>query len=127
MGGQGKKGSRVQHIHLRQSITITGLGCRAFEDAATVFHDTYHAISSTFTRGKMLDWQCGIYEGHAALTFNARYFTLRRHAPNERTLPWGEGVDPQGLLEKLRGQNMIHGPDNKVAYRHRLEAGGKVQ
>jgi hypothetical protein len=57
-----------------------------------------------------------IYEGFDAIDANARYFSLRKCVPNERGLPFGKGVDPNGVLTRLREQHLIHGYDNKVDY-----------
>ena len=62
-----------------------------------------------------------MYEGYTAIDFNARYFTTRRDAPNEENLPFADGVDPDGTLAKLQKHDLIHGPDNKVAYLRLLE------
>ena len=57
-----------------------------------------------------------IYEGYEAIDASARYFSLRKHIPNERGLTFGKGVDPDGVLANLRDQHLIHGYDNKVEY-----------
>jgi hypothetical protein len=59
-----------------------------------------------------------------AIDFNARYFTKRKDAPHESNRPFLEGVDPQGVLEKLRKHDVIHGPDNQVEYIKLLENDG---
>jgi hypothetical protein len=62
------------------------------------------------------DWQPATYEGDHALDINSRYFTPRRNVPHERGQPFGIGVDPKGVLNEIRGQDMIHGNENKVEY-----------
>lgn len=75
----------------------------------------------------MNHWQNALYEGHIATEFNSRYFTARKDAPNEENLPFGEGVDPNGDLASIRKHDLIHGPDNRVAYLKALEHGGCEQ
>ena len=36
-------------------------------------------------------------------------------------LEFGEGVDPDGVLARIRGQDLIHAADNRVEYRRQLE------
>ncbi|KAF8953052.1 hypothetical protein BDZ97DRAFT_1630835, partial [Flammula alnicola] len=121
-----KKKNNIQHIHLRQSVTLTGLSCPGFEQAVQLFNDTYDAMSRSFS-GAMLPWKGGMYEGNSSLSFHARYFTLRRDAPTERGLDFGSGVDPKGLMKGLLAHNMVHTADNKVKYSKRLEEKGQVR
>ena len=60
--------------------------------------------------------QNSIYEGYCTIDANARYFSSRKHVPNERGQAFGDGVDPDGVLASLRDQYIIHGYDNKVEY-----------
>jgi hypothetical protein len=78
-------------------------------------------MSTHFPAQSILPWQACLYEGHTAIDFNARYFTKRTDAPNESNHPFLQGVDPQGVLEKLRKHDLIHGPDNQVEYIKLLE------
>lgn len=61
-------------------------------------------------------WHTSAYEGQHAIDINTRYFTPRKNVPQERGQPFGFGVDPSGILADLRGQELIHGTDNKVEY-----------
>lgn len=78
-------------------------------------------MMSYFLEGSTTPWQTATYEGHVALDFHARYFTLRKDTPNERHLPFVDRVDPDGFLESLRRHDLIHGPDNQVMYLKLLE------
>lgn len=73
----------------------------------------------------MNPWVSTQYEGMPAIDVSARYFTPRKSAPYERGLAFEVGVDPDALLSQLRGQNYIHGSDNKVLYmqEHKSEDG----
>lgn len=77
---------------------------------------------------KLLPWQADVYEGHHAIDSSARYFTLRRFVPMEAGQPFEMGVDPLGILSRMRGNDLIHGMDNKVDYlREEKEKNGKAK
>ena len=113
-----------KRFFIRQNVTLTGLSSESFNRAASACEDIYAKMSTHFPIGFINHWQNTLYEGHAATDFNARYFTARNDAPNEVNLPFGHGVDPNGVLASLRRHDLIHGPDNEVAYLKPLEAGG---
>jgi hypothetical protein len=50
------------------------------------------------------------------LDLHRRYFTSQKLAPNKVNLPFMEVVDSDGVLASVRGQDLIHGPDNQVHY-----------
>ena len=88
----------------------------------------YEAIQSCFPPGKLNEWGPSRYEGHDALDANARYFTARKYAPDEANLPFSPGVDTNGILPNMRGMDLIHGADNKVAYLRAIEeSNGKIK
>ncbi|KAJ7169023.1 hypothetical protein C8R46DRAFT_1034145 [Mycena filopes] len=47
---------------------------------------------------------------------NNRLFTLKVDAPTEQGTEFQPGVDPVGILERLKTRDMFHGPDNIVKY-----------
>jgi len=81
-----------------------------------------------FLKDHLNVWQPSTYEGHKALDIHARYFTIRRHAPDEQNLAFGDGIDPSGILSELRGHDLIHTMDNKVEYLKRQDKDdGKIR
>ncbi|KAL0577385.1 hypothetical protein V5O48_004602 [Marasmius crinis-equi] len=54
--------------------------------------------------------------GHPSLTLTNRYFTSKRLAPNETSIPFPPDVDPYRHLESLSGPEYIHTADNHVEY-----------
>jgi hypothetical protein len=103
-------------LFLKQRVRLTGLSSEAFHKAMTACDEVYAKMSNHFPLQSTNPWQTAIYESHSAIDFNARYFTKRTDAPNESHLPFLQGVDPAGVLEKLRKHDLIHGPDNQVEY-----------
>ena len=104
-----------------QRVRLTRLSTEVFDKAVSAYRMVYDKMSAQFPPESTLPWQATVYEGHPAMDFNARYFTKRSDAPNETNLPFEGGVDPRGILEKIRGQDLIHGPDNCVQYLQHLD------
>lgn len=73
-------------------------------------------MSSSIKGRDIVPWQAAYYEGDEAVDAGARYFTQRKFVPGEHGKPFATGVDPNGLLAAIRGQDLIHGEDNKVDY-----------
>jgi len=113
-----------KRFFLRQSVTLTGLSTESFDRAASACEAIYAKMSAHFLVGSVNHWENTVYEGHAATDFNARYFTRCNDTPNEGNLTFGDGVDPDGVLGMLHGHDLIHGPDNQVAYLKALDGGG---
>ena len=107
--------------YLMQRVRLTGLSAEEFDNAVLSYTMVYNKMSAQFPLESVLPWQAAVYEGHPAIDFNARYFTKRSDAPNETSLPFQTGVDPKGILKRLRGQDLIHGPDNCVQYLQHLD------
>jgi hypothetical protein len=116
-----------KRYYIRQGVTLTGLSTEKFAKAAEACVSIYEKMSSHFPEDKIGKWENTTYEGHIATTFSARYFTNRHNAPNEASLPFLAGVDPDGVLAGLRRQDLIHGPDNQVTYLRLASNGECVQ
>ncbi|KAF8973568.1 hypothetical protein BDZ97DRAFT_1647707, partial [Flammula alnicola] len=99
--------------YIRQAVRLTGLGAISFENATDTIRSVQQLLS-THLRDDL--WQAASYEGHTAIDASARYFTPRRFVPQERGQAFENGVDPNGVLADIRGQDLIHGSDNKVDY-----------
>jgi hypothetical protein len=102
--------------YLRQSIQLTGLGTPMFEtciERVRQAHDLFyrHLPSNSFeplNLDTFLDSTC--------LNFATRYFTSRHDDPLGTGLPFGNNVDPYGILKSMVTERYFHGADNKVFY-----------
>lgn len=99
---------------LRQYIRLTGLKTPMFQSAIGKIRDVHQLMLTNIDN--LNEWQPVTYEGQDAIDISARYFTPRWSVPNEQGQTFGAGVDPNGVLAAIRGQDMIHGRDNKVEY-----------
>lgn len=105
-----------RRLYARQAVTLTGLSSDIFQKAITNLREILTTITGHFPDDSVNHWEPATYEGHLALDIHTRYFTSRRNAPNETSLPFMKGVDPDGILALARKQDLIHGPDNQVQY-----------
>lgn len=111
-----------KHIrHLRQDISITGLGLNDFQDQV----NTIPFIAALFTRAvseEKIQPNAVVGQLGDLTTLNAsnRYFTPRRDAQTTQGLPFHQDVDPQGTLTRLLGSALVHIEDNNVSYYERV-------
>jgi len=117
-----------KRLYTRQAVTLTGLSTETFAKAVENCNIIFSDMRAKFLEETTAPWQCGTYEGHATIDAHTRYFSLRKEAPTEQNQPFWQGVDPDGVLSKLRKQDLIHGADNIVKYKKlTVEADGQIQ
>lgn len=97
-------------------MTLTGLSSETFVKAIANLDEAFAMMRLPFPDESVSSWQPATYEGHIAVDIHTRYFTMRKSAPNEKNLPFMNGVDPDEVLSTLRRHDLIHGPDNRVTY-----------
>jgi hypothetical protein len=61
-------------------------------------------------------FQLPTMEGFSVLASHTRYLTSRRNSISPILQSFGPGVDPNGDLEFLKGNNFVHTEDNFVQY-----------
>ena len=62
---------------------------------------------------------------HTTIEFGNHYFTSRHDDPYSSEIPFGQAVDPKGILSSISGNQIFHGPDNKVLYYQLIPDGRK--
>lgn len=75
----------------------------------------------------MEHWQLASTTPHASIELSSRYFTEKKRAPNEEDIPFGPMVDPNNVLEELKGDHFVHGLDNYVEYLEKNTRDGKTK
>ncbi|KAF5348943.1 hypothetical protein D9758_014225 [Tetrapyrgos nigripes] len=119
--------ARKQAPYLRQHIGIVGLGLPYMSTAV----DQLYQIISKFQRplnGQTLNpWTAdsSFGPGHISITANCRYFTVGSGASTKQSLPFQDGVDPDGILQSLVTSTMVHTEDNSVLYMKASKSGLK--
>lgn len=119
-------GPGSNHIckHIRQAVTLTGLGSKSFGEGVDNIAQAYMKFITFFPEDQLELWQPTMFNPHVAIDAHSRYFTERRFSPQEPNIPFGPMVDPKGILTSIQGNDFIHGQDNYVEYlEHRLKDG----
>jgi hypothetical protein len=107
--------------HLRQDVSITGLGLDDFQNQVNMIPD----IAALFTRAVSEDKIqpnaiIGELEDLSTLNASNRYFTPRKDSQTAKELPFHQDVDPYGNLAKLLGSALVHIEENNVSYYERV-------
>jgi len=114
-----------KHIrHLRQGVSITGLGLEDFQNQLNMIPD----IAALFTRAVSEDkiqpnTIIGDLEDFSTLNASNRYFTPRKDAQMAKELTFHQDVDPYGHLTRLLGSAHMHIEENTVSYYERVCSG----
>ncbi len=106
-------------MNLKQSIVLTGVGTKQFEQAARAVLAIRTLFSATLPGDTLLPWTPIIDGGHKCLEFSNRYFTSG-NVEGSKPVEFQTGVDPKGILANLE-VNGIHTDDNVVLYFERVE------
>jgi|ERR1700722_12342035 len=107
---------------IKQGIKINGLGTATFElvtESVKTIHDVFDDF---FAAGRLEGLE---NNGESTLSASNRYFTHRKDVGQAKSVPFGEGVDPKGVLQMLADADYIHTEENEVVYYKRSE-GTKV-
>jgi hypothetical protein len=107
--------------HLKQGVSITGLGLEDFQSQLDMVPD----IAALFTRAIAEDKIqpnaiVGELEEFSTLNASNRYFTPRKDARTAKELAFHSDVDPNGNLSRLLGPMHMHIEENIVSYHERV-------
>ncbi|KAF4600272.1 hypothetical protein EYR38_004896 [Pleurotus pulmonarius] len=112
--------------HVRQSVTITGLGSTSFESIVENCRRT-HTMFSRYTPnaklhplpdflGKYKSANASGVNEHTTITASARFFTPAKQAAGFSIVDVNPELDPRGVLGKVDGTKWMHTDDNEVGY-----------
>ncbi|KAH7918705.1 hypothetical protein BV22DRAFT_1024122, partial [Leucogyrophana mollusca] len=110
--------------HLRQSITITGLGQTAFADAITNIFAAQTVMQRKLPEGAVETWRPTTFAKFPALDIGNRYFMQGRYAGDAPTVGFAPDSDPNGLLAACVKGEFVHTEENRVDY-YRFENGSR--
>ncbi|GLB38110.1 hypothetical protein LshimejAT787_0411610 [Lyophyllum shimeji] len=118
----------TKYKYLRQSIRISGLGTSTFGDALRSTGEIFGLFDREFRDGDLDSWTATSNQNAEDDIFDAsnRYFTPRRDASLEESIPFDKLADPNNILKKMAGDQYVHTEDNEVLYfRRRTTQDGK--
>ncbi len=101
---------------LSQSVTITGVGSELFKESMEALKDLRQRGERDFKQGQLEEWRPEQFQGDDAVELSNRYFTTRNRAVYQTSVPITHVIDPNGVLRRVAGDNMVHTEDNVVKY-----------
>jgi hypothetical protein len=101
---------------MRQSITLTALGAPNLQDCIKSIVAIQHTFSRLLPPDSMEDWVPAVFDGHAAINMDNRYFTDRHDMMDNESIAFNTSIDPDRILEKALGTDFVHMNENKVKY-----------
>ncbi|KAJ7930311.1 hypothetical protein B0H13DRAFT_1858942 [Mycena leptocephala] len=108
--------NRVKYA--RQFASIIGYNTALYRVALGRISDVAYSMVTAVEDGQMAGWNPDeqIEELGTPLGSSARYFTVKRVIPEETKIPFGEYVEPAGVLARLEKDGVAHCMENDVAY-----------
>ncbi|KAK7446027.1 hypothetical protein VKT23_014650 [Stygiomarasmius scandens] len=115
---------RLQPAYIRQHVGITGLGLTYMTEAIDHLHQIFAHFQRTLKNEELTPWSgdhsCERFEG---ITASCRYFTVGSSAFGRQSVPFQNGVDPDGLLRRMLGDGITHTEENVVLYMKATKSG----
>jgi len=102
--------------HIRQAVTITGLGGERFSEAINTVENLVVLFMNRFPADTMDPWQRSAYKDYPALDATTRYFTNTRIAGSTEQVPFDALTDPEGVLADMVNEDFVHTVNNDVQY-----------
>ncbi|THU80904.1 hypothetical protein K435DRAFT_694705 [Dendrothele bispora CBS 962.96] len=102
--------------YLRQHIGITGLGLAYMTDAVDNIHRLYAKFERALQSQDLHPWAADQSCGYNGISANCRYFTVGKNASGRQSIPFQDGVDPDGVLRRMLGNGIVHTEENTVLY-----------
>ena len=76
----------------------------------------HQVLAHQVTEGAMDPFFMGQYGRFDTIDFSTRYFTARRDDPFGDAIPFGNTIDPKGILASMTDDAYFHGGDNETVY-----------
>ncbi|KAH7905812.1 hypothetical protein BJ138DRAFT_1017203 [Hygrophoropsis aurantiaca] len=116
----------AQVRHIRQHVTVTGLGQKAFDQAVSNLYGIHTMLARQVPPGALESWQPSEYRGYTALDIQNRYFTPRKFANGQAKIAFDKLCDDNHYLEDSSTPELYHTYDNHVDYYAAAEAGAQT-
>jgi hypothetical protein len=115
-----------------QSVTITGMGAKAFNTALQNLESIYDFIARTFPEKALHNWKPITFPGYnfMGVKFSNRMFTHRSQVGNHKVLDIPDHMDPnKALTLKSQAAGLCYTEDSEVQYysRHKNESGTRYR
>ena len=111
-----KKRNQNLAAFVRQYVALTGLDMECFSKTLEAAARVHRFFEDFLSIEKLEPFQPISIDGFDVLACHTRYFMPRRNCRLLVEQPFGPGVDPNGDLERIKGNTYIHTEDNIVQY-----------
>ncbi|KAJ7705899.1 hypothetical protein B0H16DRAFT_1482032 [Mycena metata] len=105
---------------LCQHVEICGLSSATFKTAMEKTQEVTDRFVEHLVGTKVADIPRPRSDIGGLLSASNRIFTSKDDAPNEQHNEFADGLDPMGVLARLKSPNLIHAPENIVQYFKRV-------
>lgn len=102
--------------HLKQSINLTGFGTPEFDTYISKIDEIHRLFSRNLPANTLHPWSPDVFNEHPAIAISNRLFTNRHDQGTEPDLLFSPKVDSRGILERCKGQTLVHLPENRVDF-----------
>ncbi|KAK7018721.1 hypothetical protein VNI00_018281 [Paramarasmius palmivorus] len=116
----------VSPIHLQQRILLSGFNTTTFADALQGLNHVDNILRLN-VRDDSPPKSTPHKYGYPSIEITNRYFTSKRLANEEDHIGIPLDIDPNGILEGLRGDSLVYTADNAVQYYQRQLVNGGQQ
>ncbi|KAJ7019255.1 hypothetical protein C8F04DRAFT_1197903 [Mycena alexandri] len=121
--------TNIQHMdhrrvmRLTQHLEITGFDTSVFEESMTRLELAQDLFAQHFGGHPITRLSVPVGKTGHVLGASNRIFTMKVDAPTEQGSEFQPGMDPLGSLERLKSEELIHGPEN-IENQSNLQASG---
>ena len=102
--------------HIRQAVTLTGLGSDRFSEAVKAIERVVIQFMNKLPPDSLESWQPSKSQNADAFDAGSRYFINARVAGAAERGPFDALADPNGVLAAMVDEDFIHIIDNDVQY-----------
>lgn len=113
--------------YLRQGVQITGISSATFKSIVAELEQIHTVFERYFSPGTLRPWVAGSFQEHAAIDISNRYLTPVKDAAGIKSVVPPPEIDPQRILQQIKGSEFIHCTENEVLYGEVIGDGGVIR
>ncbi|KAF7972076.1 hypothetical protein HWV62_19153 [Athelia sp. TMB] len=107
---------RGEARYMKQNVRLTGLGNDNFTSAIAGLANIAIFMGENMERGDIESWKTERFRTWQALDISNRFFVMQNGEGDMSSVPFADGVDPDGVLATMAGEKWVHTEDNQVQY-----------
>lgn len=112
--------------YMHQSVRLTGLGSSHFQDGVDGMANIVNFIGNKLDDDDVEGWTPSHFQEWKAIDFVNCLFVRQNIEGDIASVPFANGVDPEGVLARVSGSEWVHTKENTVQYFTRVVKDGKL-